>query len=81
MPFVDASNGPKIINSQGLGVVLELGDQELADRFEDYLAETRFVFFKLQYLEGRVAFLFGEASSLERVSAIYREFTSTVDET
>jgi hypothetical protein len=74
---VNTSNDLEISDSPGLGVVLELRDRELADHFEDYLTEKRFVFFKLRDAEGKLGFLFGEASSPERVRLLFSEFTAS----
>lgn len=57
-----------------IGVVLEFADREVADAFDDYLTEKRFVLFKLQETPGGLRFLFGEASAADRVSALLGDF-------
>ena len=64
----------KIAEEPGIGVVLQLLDRDRSDQFEDYLTEQRFAFFKLQESPSGLRFLFGEASSLDKVSDLFRAF-------
>lgn len=56
------------------GVMLTCFDLELADQFEDFLTEDCFVFFNTKQGVQEVAFFFGQASSEQKVSALYERF-------
>lgn len=56
------------------GAVLKIRDAELADQFEDFLAERCFVLFKTRFDPAGVSFLFGQASSATRVRDLYDRF-------
>lgn len=57
------------------GVILSIDDPAEADRFDDYLSEQCFVPFNVRFEDaGDVSFLFGQASSTEKVRALYSRF-------
>jgi hypothetical protein len=56
------------------GVVLRCTDVELADQFEDFLAEKNYVLFDIKFQEAEVLFYFGQASSLDAVRSLVDRF-------
>lgn len=58
------------------GVVLSSSDPELIDRLEDFLTEQCFVEFDIKFDAGRASLLFGEASSVQKVEALYERFVA-----
>jgi hypothetical protein len=55
------------------GVVLSCSNVELLDLFEDFLTEECFVLFSVRF-EPEPALLFGQASSVAKVEALYERF-------
>ena len=56
------------------GAVLSSTDPELIDLLEDFLTEECFVEFNAKFEPGKVSLLFGEATSVSRVQALYERF-------
>lgn len=55
------------------GVMLSSMDAELIDLLEDFLTEECFVYFSVRF-EPEPALLFGQASSVSKVEALYERF-------
>jgi len=64
----------KIYETQEHGVILEIYDTELADKFDDYLNENCYVFSELRFESDYVCFYFGQASHLEKVGILIKNF-------
>jgi hypothetical protein len=60
------------------GTILKIGDTEVADQFEDFLTEHRFVLFNVKFEPDGVSFYFGQASSAARVRDLYNVFSRDV---
>ena len=58
------------------GVILKCSDRELADEFDDYLAESCFVFVNFKFDPEGVSFIFGQASSEPKVRKLFEKFIS-----
>lgn len=56
------------------GVVLSSTDAELIDSLEDFLAEECFVEFSSRFEPEQSSLLFGEASSVSKVEALFERF-------
>jgi hypothetical protein len=59
------------------GVVLSSADAELVDLLEDFLTEKCFVEFSVKFEPERSSLLFGEASSVSKVEALYERFMAS----
>ncbi len=64
-----------IKESEKYGVVLTVRDAEIADHFDDYLAEQCYVFTEIKFYECYVEFYFGQASCVEKVNYIVESYT------
>ena len=64
---------PVDIRDTEQGVVLSSMNAELIDLLEDFLTEQCFVHFDVKF-EPEPALLFGEASSVPKVEALYHRF-------
>lgn len=53
------------------GVILQCNDVDMADQIEDFFTEQCFVLFKIKIEPERIQFLFGQASSLKKVTELY----------
>lgn len=56
------------------GIELTFFDYEIGDEFSDYLAEKCYVFFNVKFEGNHYGFLFGQASSTEKVGLLIRKF-------
>lgn len=56
------------------GIVVEILDPEVADRFEGYLTDNHYVLFDVKFENESVHFFFGQASSLKKVEALCYSF-------
>jgi hypothetical protein len=56
------------------GVVIRCIDVEVADRFEDFLSERKYVLFNVKFEGPEVLFFFGQASSIDRVQKLLSQF-------
>ena len=65
---------PAIAETAEYGVTLRLSDTQLADEFDDYLAEQCYVLFNQAFDENGVIFYFGQASERSKVLALFEEF-------
>jgi hypothetical protein len=63
-----------IVDSPDYGIILICKDIGLADELEDFLTESCFVFFNVKLGSESVSIYFGQASSSERVRALYEKF-------
>ena len=72
--YPDTPPHPKVSETAEQGVALRFTDDELADRFEDYLSEQCFVLFKVAFDENGVTFYFGQASEQSKVLALFEKF-------
>lgn len=66
----------RIDDDQRYGVVVRCTDTEIADEFEDYLAEQGYVLFNIKFEDPDVVFYFGQASSRDVVEALLVGFLS-----
>jgi hypothetical protein len=64
-----------IKESAKYGVVLTVRDAEIADHFDDYLAEQCYVFTEIKFYENHVDFYFGQASCIEKVNYLVELYT------
>jgi len=64
----------EVYETKDHGTALVIGDIELADRFEDFLTEDRFVLFQTTMEPTRVLFHFGQAGSPSRARALFERF-------
>jgi hypothetical protein len=61
--------------SDDYGVVIKCFDKNMADDLDDFITENYYVFYENNFSEnGVVSFYFGQASSIEKVTAIYAAF-------
>jgi hypothetical protein len=65
-----------ISESADYGAIWTTADADLGDRFEDFLTERCFVLFQTRFENDEVSFLFGQASSANRVRELYERFLS-----
>lgn len=56
------------------GVAVTLDDDELADEFDDFLAEHCYVLFDVKFEEPGMTFFFGQASSVAKVESLLEKF-------
>jgi hypothetical protein len=68
----------EILETDEYGVVLRCRDIEVADKFEDFLTEQRFVLFNIRPEDGNISFFFGQASVPARVQELYEQFSHDV---
>jgi hypothetical protein len=71
--MIEYSNA-EITETRDMGVVLLCKSVEIADSLEDFLTEQCFVFFNIKPQDETVSFYFGQASSLDKVCALYERF-------
>lgn len=67
----------EISETAEFGVMLQLKNVETADEFEDFLTEQCFVLFKVSLQSKVTLFHFGQASTSEKVHALYARFLAT----
>lgn len=63
-----------VVDNDDYGAVLICKDFDIADDLEDFLTEDCFVFFNIKIASDNVLIYFGQASSVERVRALYDRF-------
>ncbi len=56
------------------GLILKVFDTEMADRLDDYLTETCYVFYTQRPTENCVEFFFGQVGSPEKLDEILNRF-------
>ncbi|NQY19682.1 hypothetical protein [Alteromonas sp.] len=56
------------------GVVAYCEDSDLADKFDDFLTESLYVFYEMKFLENKTEYYFGKASCQEAVNKIIDSF-------
>ncbi len=64
----------EIKDSPEYGAILNIKNSELADQFEDFLAEKCFVLFNIKFESDIVEFFFGQASSVDKVKELVDRF-------
>lgn len=64
----------KITESPEYGTVLRINNSELANQFEDFLAERCYVLFNIKFESDFVLFFFGQASSPVKVGELLDRF-------
>lgn len=57
------------------GVILRIDCDNLADELDDFLAENYYIFYEQRHNNEAVEFIFGFASSVERVNMLLEAFT------
>jgi hypothetical protein len=60
------------------GVIISVDDEDTADLLDDFLTEKFFVFYNTRDKNGLKQFIFGFASSVERVQLIIDSFLKDV---
>ena len=58
----------------GHGAVVDCYDEEMADSFDDFLAERREEEFSLKISEGKITFFLPKQNSNEAIEGIIKEF-------
>jgi len=71
---MSTSSNVEILETTEYGTVLKCQDTEVADRFEDFLTEHCFVFFKTKMEPDEISFFFGQASSESKVRSLFESF-------
>ena len=67
----------KIEDSPEYGVIVAIGDTELADEFDDYLNEEAYAPSQLRMLDDGVEILFGKAATTSKVAELIESFLAS----